>query len=93
MSIKSSQDHIKYNSHLVKTGMIFGKLTVIYRAGNYRGLSAWKCLCDCGKRQRILRTDLINSLKTQCYDCDKKDKVKSYLENSTIISPRELDKK
>lgn len=68
--VKSPHDHIKYNSHLIKPGMRFGKLTTIRNAQYPKnGRVRWSCLCDCGKEVRVSRIDLLENITTECRDC------------------------
>lgn len=51
------------------TGLRFGKLTVIEKAGNTkRGGAIWKCKCDCGN-EKIVRGADLRSRHTQSCGC------------------------
>jgi hypothetical protein len=83
--IKTPLDHIKYNSHIPKPGMKFGKLTAIDRRSSY-SKTYWKCMCDCGKEvRRVSRLDLLNGIVNQCRDCDNKSRITDIFDNSTIV--------
>lgn len=55
------------------TGMRFGRLTVIRRAGTYvfpsepkSTLATWTCLCDCGKEVEVIGTNLRRGNTQSC---------------------------
>lgn len=57
------------------SGQRFGRLTVIGRAENRRGRTAWDCKCDCGKHVVVtaheLRSDKTKSCGCLKVDCGK----------------------
>lgn len=49
------------------TGMKFGRLTVIERAGKTKqGNALWKCKCDCGNETIVRGTTLRNGESKSC---------------------------
>ena len=54
------------------TGLRFGRLTVIDRAENRRGLPAWNCHCDCGATVTVLGCNL-RTMHTQSCGCRQKE--------------------
>ena len=61
------------------SGLRFGRLVVIERAGSYvfpggKSCSQWKCRCDCGVEKIILRQPLIRGLTVSC-GCFNKEKA------------------
>lgn len=64
------------------TGEKFGRLTVVERAENKNGKTAWKCLCDCGNEVVVNASD-IKQGRTQSCGCYRKDKHKEYTERKT----------
>lgn len=49
------------------TGLRFGRLTVISRAGsNRRGLAKWKCECSCGNELEVMGASLRNGNTKSC---------------------------
>jgi hypothetical protein len=55
------------------TGMTFGRLTVIERAGSYKnGNVTWLCKCDCGCEKVIIGRSLISGITKSC-GCLMKD--------------------
>lgn len=49
------------------TGMRFGRLTVIERAGsNKKGNAVWLCLCDCGRYTKVRGNSLRNGQTQSC---------------------------
>jgi hypothetical protein len=39
---------------------VFDRLTVIKRAGTDRwGKTCWRCVCDCGRKTRVVGRDLL----------------------------------
>ena len=53
-------------------GRTFGKLTVLDRAENKGGRTAWKCRCNCGKLINATSFELKNGRKTDC-GCGKRE--------------------
>ena len=60
----------KAKAHLPKfddlSGKRFGRLTVISRAENRTGRSAWLCGCECGKNRIVLAQSLKNGSTVSC---------------------------
>lgn len=57
------------------TGMKFGRLTVIERAGSKNGCAAWKCRCECGKKHGMINTPIYrvwDSIKARCFNPNNK---------------------
>lgn len=54
------------------TGMRFGRLTVLERAGSVGKSAAWRCRCDCGK-EVTARADNLRSGGTRSCGCLRKD--------------------
>lgn len=54
------------------SGKVFGRLTVLERAENKRGLVVWKCRCSCGNLINATAHDLKMGLKKSC-GCLKKE--------------------
>lgn len=54
------------NRLIDRTGQIFGRLTVIVRAKNKNGRTAWKCLCDCGNEHIALGDNLKGGSVQSC---------------------------
>jgi len=80
----------KYNSHIPKPNMRFGKLTTISRRKGY-SKTYWICKCDCGNEMRkVARLDLLNDIITQCHTCNKKTMIENVLNNSVLIPLNEL---
>lgn len=48
------------------TGLTFGRLTVIKRAENIRGRTAWLCRCECGNMKTVLTKYLKNGSVQSC---------------------------
>lgn len=48
------------------SNMVFGKLKAIERVGTIKGLSFFKCLCECGNYKNIAAKDLKNGNTTSC---------------------------
>lgn len=68
------------------SGMRFGFLTVVSRAGSYRsknrntGVRArWHCICDCGNECDVLGESLLNGDTTSC-GCKKQSKYELYVQ-------------
>lgn len=53
------------------TGNKYGKLTVISRAANIRGRTAFRCLCECGG-ECIVTSDSLKQGKTKSCGCIRK---------------------
>jgi len=76
------------------TGKIFGRLTVVCRDGVYKnGNIIWICLCECGKKKRILGHSLItgNTKSCGCLGIETKSKngklnIKHGYSNKTSIT-------
>ena len=49
-----------------RTGQKFGRLTVLYRAGNLSGRPAWLCRCDCGEAKVVRVTQLVSGSTRSC---------------------------
>ena len=60
-----------------RTGMRFGKLTVIKRQGRVRNRPAWLCKCDCGNFHLVNTYSLKNGLCKSC-GCLAKTGCKKY---------------
>lgn len=56
------------------TGQKFGRLTVLKRIDNKRGLVCWLCKCDCGKLTTSITASLNNGTKKSC-GCLQKEKA------------------
>jgi hypothetical protein len=57
------------------TGKVFGRLTVIVKSSEKRGLNAlWVCVCSCGK-QTLVTTSNLNSGNSASCGCFRKEKV------------------
>lgn len=56
------------------TGQKFGKLTVIEKAENKGGRTAWRCACECGNETIVSSTGLKGGNTKSC-GCLRKDKV------------------
>ncbi|HEY5267758.1 MAG TPA: hypothetical protein VII94_01335 [Candidatus Saccharimonadales bacterium] len=85
----------KYNSHFMKPGMKFVKLTTLRRMteGFYNrpiSPSVWICSCSCGREVHVLRLELLNGVRTACYKCQKETSYKAKLDNSFIVPLNEL---
>jgi len=50
---KSARRGWDNNKFLDRTGMRYGKLTVIKYIGSKNGASNWDCICDCGKFKQV----------------------------------------
>jgi hypothetical protein len=48
------------------TGRRFGRLTVVQRIENHGRRSLWLCLCDCGKKTKVLGENLTSMHSTSC---------------------------
>ena len=48
------------------TGNRFGRLTVLGRAGIYRGNATWLCLCRCGNETIVMGANLRNGSTSSC---------------------------
>lgn len=48
------------------TGLRFGRLTVLERAGSKNGLATWRCRCDCGKETTVAGDVLRNGNTRSC---------------------------
>ena len=56
------------------TGQRFGKLTVLYRAGNDRhGKAIWVCRCDCGAEREVLGANLLSGHTSSCGCTSRRD--------------------
>lgn len=60
---KGNRSHIK-NDDMI--GMRFGKLVVIERADDEKGLTTWKCKCDCGNICNVPKKRLLNGYTKSC---------------------------
>lgn len=47
-------------------GQVFGRLTVLYRAGRQKDKVLWACQCACGKLSQATSNDLISGHKKSC---------------------------
>lgn len=63
---------MKYPDDL--TGLDFGGLRVVRRAGLKRGHSAWECLCGCGKTKVVARPELVKGDTKSC-GCLKRKRI------------------
>lgn len=61
------------------TGLRYGKLTVIKRAENLRGRTAWECKCDCGNTH-IVTTKELKAGKCKSCGCLKHKKNKGMVD-------------
>ena len=48
------------------TGRQFGKLTALERVENYRGRTAWRCQCECGRQKIVTAHDLKGGRVKSC---------------------------
>ncbi len=72
-------NHKKYDSHIIKAGMKFGKLITIKKRDRIRdGSVVWLCKCDCENTISIRRVDLLFGKITQCHSCSMIQKVEKY---------------
>lgn len=70
------------------TGQRFGKLTVMYQAGDFvndegKHIAMWHCQCDCGNEKDILGTSLRYGATRSC-GCIQKEKASQLDENIRI---------
>lgn len=61
-------------------GLVFGRLTVLERAGRRRGRLAWRCRCSCGNTALVVTYDL-TSLNVKSCGC---------LRREVLATPRRL---
>ena len=47
-------------------GRVFGRLTVVERAGSTSKQSTWRCRCVCGKERVLPRSDLVSGHTRSC---------------------------
>lgn len=93
MKIRKPVDPIVYNSHIMKPGLKFGRLTTLRRIEGYRnGLVIWMCLCDCGREARVKRVDLLRGVKIECRHCSRITAGQAIIDSSKIVSIDELSK-
>lgn len=79
------------------TSQKFGKLTVIARDPNRKGMGAWQCACECGEYAVIMTVALINNRRTSC-GCNRRKAVRdklqtldrTFLNTTCNINPRRL---
>lgn len=55
-------------------GMVFGKLTVISRSKDRSLHQYWNCVCECGKKDVIEKSCLVEGRTTACKECRSKTK-------------------
>ena len=56
------------------TGRIFGRLTIVHRAGNMGENAAWYCRCVCGQHRTIRAQSLLQKVKpTESCGCLRKE--------------------
>lgn len=68
-------------------GQRFGKLTVLEKAQNVSGRTAWLCQCDCGE-QKVVTTKLLRDGTTQSCGCLKrKELIGQKFGRLTVIKP------
>lgn len=67
------------------TGQRFGMLTVIERAENKSGRTAWKCQCDCGKTSNVLAVNLVRGYTKSCGCNVYKDRNKKHGMSKTRV--------
>lgn len=60
------------------TGKRFGRLTVLHRAQNRSGMTAWHCRCDCGTELDVIAHNLVIGNTRSC-GCLKRDRVSDAL--------------
>jgi len=74
-----------FNKKIELTGQRFGRLVVLGDSGKRStyGHVAWLCLCDCGKRVRVLSGNLRYGQTRSC-SCLKKELVKTLRKTSII---------
>jgi hypothetical protein len=73
-----------------KTGMKFGRVTVIERDGNRGGMIGkgpvmWKCRCDCGEICRISTGDLTNGRQKGCRSCGKQAQANKVAKTNKFV--------
>lgn len=70
-------------------GEKYGKLTVIRKAPNVKGRTAWYCLCDCGNSEEIIVTtkNLRNGITQSCGCLKRKDIAGQKFGKLTAIRP------
>lgn len=52
------------------SGQKFGNWTVVKKTGSYLGTAIYECLCDCGTKKEVLRSNLVSG-KTKSCGCAK----------------------
>ena len=63
----------------------FGKLTVIQKAENKNGLTAWLCQCDCGETKIVTTKQLRNGTVNSCGCLKRKDLIGQRFGKLTVI--------
>lgn len=48
------------------SGRVFGRVTVLRRAGSWKGKATWHCLCQCGKEWVVIGSDLVKGHTKSC---------------------------
>lgn len=67
------------NSKFDLTGRVFGRLTVIERAGSVRNNRAWICRCECGTTKTLLSPNLTLEIGgTKSCGCLRRDARKTH---------------
>lgn len=66
-------------------GEKYNKLTVIEKAANIKGRTAWKCQCECGEFTVVTTKDLRNSNVRSCGCLKRKDLVGQKFGKLTIV--------
>ena len=70
----------------------FGKLTVISKAENIKGRTAWNCKCDCGKEVIVTTQKLRNGTTRSCGCLKRKDLVGQKFGKLTVLKATEKRK-
>lgn len=71
-----------------KTGLVYGRLTVIKRDTNYLKSVKWECKCECGNTTSVASNSLQNGLTTSC-GCYHKEVIKNRLTTHGMTGSKE----
>lgn len=66
------------------TGVKFGRLTVIALAESNNVHETWECICDCGNKSIVQKTNLLSGHTTSCGCYMEEVRVKSHIKYHTI---------
>ena len=69
------------------TGLKFGRLTVLEKAGTDGKSSYWKCKCDCGTILKVVRYDLVSG-HTQSCGCLQKERTSDASRRDDVIGKK-----